>query len=243
MNISLLAPRVVSGRGLLALALTALLGLGTVSLVALSPTDAHAAGKPKLSSTSKKVIKGKTFTLTVKNTAGKKVAWKSSNKKVATVSKKGKVTAKKAGTATITAKVGGKKLTCTVKVYGSAKQKALASLNGWWHTWSAGGSYVYIKNGYKYTFPVSLSSDGLFVYKTSNVSKNKVGLTRVKYSPTGYENPAYRVKAGRMTYYYNDSDHQQLEAWDGTSFSGSSSLERVKASEVPSNLKKYVKKH
>ena len=90
---------------------------------------------------------------------------------------------------------------------------------------------------------MSLSSDGLFVYKTSNVSKNKVSLTRVKYSPTGHKNPAYCVKAGRMTYYYNDSDHQQLEAWSGTSFSGSSSLERVKASEVPSNLKKYVKKH
>lgn len=40
--------------------------------------------------------------------SGKKATWKSSKKSVATVNKKGKVTAKKEGTATITAKVGKK---------------------------------------------------------------------------------------------------------------------------------------
>lgn len=46
----------------------------------------------------------------------KKVTWSSSNKKIATVSSKGKVTAKKAGTAVITAKANGKTAKCTVTV-------------------------------------------------------------------------------------------------------------------------------
>lgn len=106
MAISVTARTITSRKKLLALALTALLALGALGAVALSPSEAQAAAKPKLSSTSKEVVKGQTFTLKVKNASGKKVTWKSSNKKVATVSKKGAVTAKKAGTATITAKVG-----------------------------------------------------------------------------------------------------------------------------------------
>ena len=49
----------------------------------------------------------------------KKVSWKSSNKRVATVSKSGKVTAKGKGTATITCKAkdgSGKKAICKIKV-------------------------------------------------------------------------------------------------------------------------------
>ena len=46
----------------------------------------------------------------------KKVTWYSSNKSVATVSKTGKVTGQKKGTAVITAKVGSKKYRCKVKV-------------------------------------------------------------------------------------------------------------------------------
>ena len=48
--------------------------------------------------------------------SNKKATWSSSKKNVAVVNKKGVVTAKKAGTATITAKVGGKKYTCKVTV-------------------------------------------------------------------------------------------------------------------------------
>lgn len=46
----------------------------------------------------------------------KKAKWSSTNKKVAKVSTKGIVYGKKAGKATVTAKVGGKKLKCSVKV-------------------------------------------------------------------------------------------------------------------------------
>lgn len=58
---------------------------------------------------------GKTKTLTVSGTT-KTATWSSSKKSVAAVSSKGIVTAIKTGTATITASVSGKKLTCKVTV-------------------------------------------------------------------------------------------------------------------------------
>ncbi len=51
-----------------------------------------------------------------------KVTWKSSDKKIASVSKKGKVTAKAEGTATITATCGTEKYTCKVTVVDSNKE-------------------------------------------------------------------------------------------------------------------------
>lgn len=63
--------------------------------------------------------KGKTFTLkaTVKPPAcTQKATYTTSNKSVATVNSKGKITAKKKGTVTITVTVGKKKATCKVKV-------------------------------------------------------------------------------------------------------------------------------
>ncbi len=78
------------------------------------PNQASAA-KIKLSKKSVTITKGKSVTLKLKGTK-KKPKWSSSNKKVATVSKKGKVTGKKAGNAKITAKVGKKKYVCKVKV-------------------------------------------------------------------------------------------------------------------------------
>ena len=77
--------------------------------------EVQAKAKIKLNATKKTIDKGKTYTLKVSGTS-KKVKWSSSNKSVATVSSKGKVTAKKAGTATISAKVSGKTLKCKITV-------------------------------------------------------------------------------------------------------------------------------
>ena len=78
-------------------------------------STAQAAAKVKLNKTKATIYNGKTLQLKLNNAKGS-VTWKSSNKKVATVSNKGKVTAKKAGTATITATNGKKKYTCKVTV-------------------------------------------------------------------------------------------------------------------------------
>jgi len=75
----------------------------------------QAASSPTLSSKSLSMKAGTKAKLSVTGGTGA-VTWKSSNKKVATVSKAGKVSAKKAGTATITATKDGKKLTCSVTV-------------------------------------------------------------------------------------------------------------------------------
>ena len=109
-----------------------------------------ASKKMKLSATSKKLDVGKSFTLkiytrgdSVLDSKGRlavmddkddihywfdyktKATWKSSNPKVATVSSKGKVTAKKKGNATITAKVGKTTYKCKVTVLRPISKKLL----------------------------------------------------------------------------------------------------------------------
>ena len=77
----------------------------------------------KLNSSRITLNPGKSYTLKVNGTKLTPV-WKSSNSKIVTVNKKGRITAKKAGTAKITATLGGKKFVCTVTV-----KKASASSN------------------------------------------------------------------------------------------------------------------
>ena len=89
-------------------------------------------GKKKVTKQTYFLVKGKTATLKVSvnpSKAKKSVSYKSSNKKIATVSKKGKIKAKKAGTAKITVTVkgkNGKKKTSYVKIKVTKSHK---------HTW------------------------------------------------------------------------------------------------------------
>lgn len=87
--------------------------------VTTANTTTKNESKAKLNKSSLTMFAGATYTLRVtgiKNTA----AWTSTNTTVCTVNKNGKVTAKKAGTAKIIAKVGGKTLYCKVKVVSSS---------------------------------------------------------------------------------------------------------------------------
>lgn len=84
-----------------------------VIAVMMLPVTANAATRLNRKKVTLKA--GKTVQLKVKGTRTK-VRWSSSNKKVATVSSKGKVKARKAGKATITAKVGNRKYRCRITV-------------------------------------------------------------------------------------------------------------------------------
>ena len=75
---------------------------------------AEAAPKSVLNYKTKHLIKGETFTL--KANTSKKVTYTSKNPSVASVSNKGVVKAKTAGTTAITAKIGNKKYNCKITV-------------------------------------------------------------------------------------------------------------------------------
>ena len=95
------------------------LALAVCATVIGGSGNIQAAAKPKLSKKSI-VLKGKgtAKTLKVTKASGAKITWKSSNKKVASVSAKGKVKAVKKGKATITVTTFNKKnakITFTVK--------------------------------------------------------------------------------------------------------------------------------
>ncbi len=114
----------------------------TVALAGTAAPEADAAKKakaPKLSAKSVTIVKGKSKKVTIKNVKAKqvkKLAVSTSNKKIATVKKKGKtavnVTGKKAGNAKVTVKVTVKgkkkatKLTLKVKVKDAAPKVTAA---------------------------------------------------------------------------------------------------------------------
>lgn len=89
--------------------------LALVLTPVLPGEQALAKKKIKLNKKSVTLFKGKKVKLKVTGTK-KKVTWRSNKKKIATVSKKGVVKARKAGRTKIIARVAGRKLVCKVKV-------------------------------------------------------------------------------------------------------------------------------
>jgi len=85
------------------------------SFISPLPVNSVQAAAIKISNKILTLETGKTKILKMKGTS-KKVKWTSSNKQVASVSAKGKITAKTVGTATITAAVSNKKYSCKVTV-------------------------------------------------------------------------------------------------------------------------------
>ena len=113
----------------------------------LYPSKVYAASLNKTSTT---IVIDEVKKLTVNGTS-KKVKWSTTNKKIATVSKNGYVTGKKAGTCYIKAKVGKKTYKCKITVIGPKKvAKLVARYVHWTYPssslleWDRKGKYEYV---------------------------------------------------------------------------------------------------
>lgn len=132
------------------------------------------------------VGQSKTLVATVSPESAKsKVTWYSSNNKVSTVSSSGKVTAKKAGTATITAKTAnGLKATCKITV----KAKAAATVTN--NTSSSGKcTYVLNTNTKKFHLPTCSSVDDMKDKNKKEVTCSREEVIDMGYSPCGRCHP------------------------------------------------------
>lgn len=124
---------------------------------------------PSLSSTKLSLTVGSSSTLKISGTS-QAVTWKSSNTSVATVNSSGKVTAKAAGTAKITATVGGKKYGCKVTVKKTVEEtfdatKAEAMINK--KVVEANG-YIYVFLESKYSKATDISAKCTFYDSAGN---------------------------------------------------------------------------
>lgn len=101
--------------------------LAAAMVLTTAAVPASAAAKPALNKTKLTMNVGDTATLSVKNAGKDKITWTSNKKAVAAVTAKGKVTAKKAGKAVVSAtlKKAGKTLKCNVTVK-AAKEETKA---------------------------------------------------------------------------------------------------------------------
>lgn len=142
----------------------------------------------KLNASKKTLVLGKSCTLkaslTPSNADNKKVTWTSSNKKVATVSAKGVVTAKGIGQATITVKTKdtGKRATCKITVRPSApkitvKQTGSKIRVSWKKVKGASGYKIYrsVKknSGYRLVRTLNRASARFFTDRVSGLKNKK----------------------------------------------------------------------
>lgn len=151
--------------------MTVLLLFGIMSVGMTSVAANKKVTKIKLNKTSVSIYIGKTYTLkptiSPSNATNKKVKWTTSNSSVATVSSSGKITAKKAGTATITCKAAdgsGQKATCKVTVKNPVKVTKV-KLN-----YSSKSIYVGKTYTLKATVSPSNATDKSLKWTTSNSS-------------------------------------------------------------------------
>lgn len=151
-----------------------LLGLTLVTCLAvLLPNSSQAAAKAsiKLNKTKATIYVGKNIQLKASVTGkSKKVTWRSSNKNVAVVTSKGKVTAKKVGKVRVTAKANGKSKSCLVTVKKRSKP-----------------SKQTVQNAYKNYFNRNFKGNSMYrdgCYKLYDINKDGVSEMIVGY-PAG----------------------------------------------------------
>ncbi len=151
----------------------------------------------KLNKTSVALRPKQTYQLKATVTGKKgRLRWASSNSKVVSVNAKGKITAKKTGTANITVTVNGFKKVCKVTVANpSASTVSFKSLRG--------KNYSY-KNS-KYSFGIGFAESTDYVY---------IGVWNLSGTSSSYEDFYFKVKEG--TYSYSQKGMRSYYIYDIT---------------------------
>mgnify|MGYP002625659913 CR=1 FL=1 len=153
----------------------------------------------------KKATLNKGETLVLKLKGAKKIKWSSSKKNVASVTSKGKVTAKKKGTAKITAKVGKKKYSCTVKVETPKLNKTKLTLDvGKTYALKLLGSTQKVKWSSSNKKVATVTSKGIISAVGVGNAKitAKAGKTNYKCSLSVVQR--FGKLSGNVTYFYNN---------------------------------------
>ena len=145
-------------------------------LVLACPVNVQAATE-KLSKAKATMEVDSTLKLRLGTIDAAKVSWKSNNTKIVTVAKTGTITAKKEGSATITATYQSKKYTCNVTVVDSNKAVPKKDYYSLGETWTVDGQW-------KLTFDSVTTTD----YRNQYSDKNPEQVVIIKYT---YENLGY----------------------------------------------------
>ncbi|MBR5046815.1 MAG: Ig-like domain-containing protein, partial [Eubacterium sp.] len=165
--------------------------------------------------------RGKTRSLKVtvspSNASNKKVKWTSSNRKVATVTQKGKVKGIKAGTATVTvtARDGSrKKASCKVIVYNPYSSSKNTSSGSSSSSSGSGTNYYYSRTGGQ----TSTGSSGSSYYTNPNTGNGNSGQTTGPEAAVNREDASASTQAGAWSFdgetYNADSGDASEEADD-----------------------------
>ncbi|MCI8280608.1 MAG: hypothetical protein HFI76_02645 [Lachnospiraceae bacterium] len=186
--------------------------------------------KPKLSKSTLMLHRPNSATLKVTGTT-MKVKWKSSNKDVAVVNSKGKVTAKNAGKVTITAAVGGKELKCKVTVrgmkpdiMGKIPSKTVYSIRYCPLKIKNNGSStmrIFSKEAYHVGSYSSFNRDLRMINYDKAYNENTIEYMDYIDIQPGQEAYLLFEVQGTSTYYSNRSRIQYLFQYDGSNYLGS----------------------
>ena len=211
------------------------------SALFLNSEPVQAKAKVAINRKKATIIQGKTLKLKIKGTK-KKIKWITSNKKIAIVSKKGKVTAKRPGKATIKAKVGKITYKCRITVKKKVERtyklnkKVLKEWNGLWLNWGGAHAVYYFKDGKIDVYlPVDMELSG---YKKDH----SLSISRIVRAKDENGN-GYIVYIKGVKDYYRISDNDKdtflfMYIENGEErMSGSSSLERIKGKTLSEIIK------
>ncbi|MBR2213308.1 MAG: Ig-like domain-containing protein [Eubacterium sp.] len=186
---------------------------------------------------------GSPVKLKVKNAKKKRIKWKSSNKKIATVSKKGVVKGKDDGKCTVTAKVGKKKLKCIIVVAHIVAKKTSAK------TMAAVTKQIKKKGTY-------IAESKCYRYIKKFKEDNRVFIGNLRYYPSGNylefdaisdtETITLTFKVGdkrKCKFEYKDGtyDYNVVGIWDVNRLKDEASSLSFTSTNIPEGFHDYAK--